>query len=94
MENTVLLLDLVEWVAQQPRPYQQVMEAWRSTCPRLTIWEYAVHAGLVKLTPGEDSTTWVRVTGQGKAFLKENERGDRFPSQAVGEPVQSLPVSS
>ena len=41
VENEALLLDLVEWVATRPRSYDEVMEGWRSSCPRLTIWEDA-----------------------------------------------------
>ena len=33
--------DLVEWVAKEPRPYSEVMAAWRTSCPRLTVWEDA-----------------------------------------------------
>jgi hypothetical protein len=42
-----LILDLVEWVAEKPRPYGEVMDAWRTSCPRLTVWEEAVDRGLV-----------------------------------------------
>ena len=42
-----LILDLVAWVARQPRPYAEVIEAWRTSCPRLTVWEDAVDRGLV-----------------------------------------------
>ncbi|MEQ8334655.1 hypothetical protein [Nisaea sp.] len=42
-----LILDLVEWVAEKPRPYDEVMDAWRTSCPRLTVWEEAVDRGLV-----------------------------------------------
>ena len=34
-----LVLDLVEWVAKEPRTYAEVMDAWRTSCPRLTVWE-------------------------------------------------------
>ncbi len=37
-----LLLDFVEWVANRPRTYAEAMEAWRTSCPRLTIWEDSV----------------------------------------------------
>jgi hypothetical protein len=49
MSSTVepLVLDLVEWVARQPRAYEDVMDAWRTSCPRLTIWEDAIDRGLV-----------------------------------------------
>ncbi len=39
MTNTLdpLILDLVEWVAREPRSYLDVMDAWRTSCPRLTV---------------------------------------------------------
>jgi hypothetical protein len=40
-----LVLDLVEWVAREPRLYSEVIETWRTSCPRLTIWEDAVDRG-------------------------------------------------
>jgi hypothetical protein len=54
-----LVLDLVEWVAKEPRPYAEVMEAWRTSCPRLTVWEEAVDRGLVLC---EGGSAGVRVT--------------------------------
>lgn len=33
-----LLRDLVQWVSRSPRPYADVMDAWRTSCPRLTIY--------------------------------------------------------
>ena len=42
-----LILDLVEWVVRAPRPYPEVMAAWRTSCPRLPVWEDAVDRGLV-----------------------------------------------
>ncbi|WP_137128324.1 hypothetical protein [Roseomonas sp. HF4] len=47
-----LVLDLVAFVADRPRPYAEVMDAWRTSCPRLTVWEDAVEAGLVVLHDG------------------------------------------
>lgn len=37
-----LILDLLEWIGSGARPYSEVMEAWRSSCPRLPAWEEAV----------------------------------------------------
>jgi hypothetical protein len=42
-----LVFDLLEWLAISPRPYAEVMEVWRTSCPRLTIWEDAVDFGFV-----------------------------------------------
>ena len=49
MEDPVeaLILDLVEWVAAAPRSQADVMDAWRTSCPRLPVWEEAVERGLV-----------------------------------------------
>jgi hypothetical protein len=47
-----LILDLVAFVAERPRPYAEVLDAWRTSCPRLTVWEDAVEAGLVVLRDG------------------------------------------
>ena len=46
-----LVLDLVEWIAREPRPYSEVIETWRTSCPRLTIWEDAVDRGFVTRQP-------------------------------------------
>ena len=46
-----LVLDLVEWIAREPRPYSEVIETWRTSCPRLTIWEDAVDRGYVARRP-------------------------------------------
>jgi hypothetical protein len=54
-----LVLDLVEWIAREPRLYAEVIETWRTSCPRLTIWEDAVDrgyaaAGRGRRRPGRD----------------------------------------
>ena len=68
-----LVLDLVEWVAKQPRPYAEMLDAWRTSCPRLTVWEDAIDRGLVKRTPSEGGTIIV-VTEPGRRFLREHKR--------------------
>jgi hypothetical protein len=39
---TPLILDFLAWLEATPRPYTEVMDVWRTACPRLTIWEDAV----------------------------------------------------
>jgi hypothetical protein len=46
-----LIRDLVAWVAEEPRPYAEVLDAWRTSCPRLTVWEDASDRGLVERRP-------------------------------------------
>ncbi|HLZ83352.1 MAG TPA: hypothetical protein VKQ54_07265 [Caulobacteraceae bacterium] len=43
-----LILDFLEWLAKAPRPYAEVMETWRTSCPRLTVWEDATELGYVE----------------------------------------------
>ena len=43
-----LTLQLLEWVAARPRMYDEALEAWRTSCPRLSVWEDAVIGGFVE----------------------------------------------
>ncbi len=62
-----LIFDLVEWVGKEPRTYAQVMDAWRTSCPRLTGWEEALERGyVVRRANG------VAVTDAGRAFLQQH----------------------
>ena len=76
MSNTLdpLVLDLVEWVAKEPRPYAQVIDAWRTSCPRLTVWEEACDRGLVTRKPTDGQGTMVQVTRSGTRFLRAHQR--------------------
>ena len=51
LEN--LTLEFLDWVARRPRTYADAMEAWRTSCPRLTVWEDALVAGLIRVEHGE-----------------------------------------
>ena len=42
-----LILDLLEWLAARERSYDEVMDAWRTSCPKLPVWEDASDRGLV-----------------------------------------------
>ena len=63
-----LIFDLVEWVAKAPRTHAEVMNAWRTSCPRLTVWEDAVDRGLVERKTSADGAIVV-VTARGKKLL-------------------------
>ena len=69
-----LVLDLVEWVAAEPRPYREVIEAWRTSCPRLTIWEDAVDRGYVARQPALGAGVRIAITEGGAKFLREHGR--------------------
>ncbi len=61
-----LVLDLLESIGSEPRPYAEVMEAWRTSCPRLPVWEEANLRGLVESTRGQQ----VRLTAKGRQMLR------------------------
>ena len=71
MSSTIepLVLDLVDWVAREPRPYAEVMDAWRTSCPRLTVWEDAVDRGLVERVRNGDGELLVKVTAKGRELV-------------------------
>ena len=64
-----LTLQLLEWISDRPRRYADVVEAWRSTCPRLSIWEDACIEGLIDC---DDSPAHiVTITDKGRRMLEE-----------------------
>ena len=69
-----LILDFLEWLAAGPRPYQEVMEAWRTSCPRLTVWEDALDRGLIVRRPAVDGPASVALTDAGAALLRCDHR--------------------
>lgn len=75
IDNRDLLLDLVEWIGEGPKPYDEVMAAWRTSCPRLQIWEDAVDHGFVSRRHAGPEGSLVDVTDKGFAFLRANGRG-------------------
>jgi len=65
-QNAALTRQLLEWIAAAPRAYGDALEAWRSSCPRHTIWEDALEAGLVEIA--RDGR--VTVSEAGRALLR------------------------
>lgn len=78
MVANALMLQFLAWVSERPRTRADVLEAWRSTCPRLSIWEDATIDGLVCI-----DNKCVTLTPSGRAVL-EQEWSATF-STALGE---------
>jgi len=78
-----LVLDLVEWVAREPRTHADVMDAWRTSCPRLQVWEDAQELGLVTRAWDARQGAIVRVTPDGLRAL--SRAGRSVPLTAVAE---------
>jgi hypothetical protein len=68
-----LRVQLLKWIVQQPRTYGETMDAWRSTCPRLSVWEDAVADGLVRVRHGPSMLeARVTLTARGRQAIKES----------------------
>ena len=65
-----LVRDLVIWVAAKPRPYAEVIEAWRTSCPRLTVWEDAIDRGYVERCAVDGKGVYVVATDVGLEFIR------------------------
>jgi hypothetical protein len=64
-----LIVDLLEWIGPAGRPYAEVMEAWRTSCPRLPVWEEANTQGFVDLRHETGSPAMVVLTSRGHEHL-------------------------
>jgi hypothetical protein len=59
-------LELLAWIAERPRTYPETIDVWKSSCPRLTVWEDALSDGLVRVERGN-----VLLTAAGSEQLAE-----------------------
>jgi hypothetical protein len=65
-----LMLEFLSWVVSRPRTYDEAMDAWRSTCPRHTVWEDALIDGLIQVAGGgARHQSEVSLTPRGQAIL-------------------------
>jgi hypothetical protein len=68
-----LTLQMLAWLAERPRTYAETMEAWRTSCPRLSIWEDALADRLVRVVPIEgfvgQRRSGVVLTPEGRSLL-------------------------
>jgi hypothetical protein len=71
-----LILDLLEWIGTESRPYAEVMDAWRTSCPRLPVWEDANERGFIERRHEEGIGVFISVTARGRQHLATH-RGQR-----------------
>ena len=70
--SSVLMLELLAWIAARPRTYGETMEAWRTSCPRMPTWEDAIDGGLIQVLRSVGvgmNESAVRLTPLGQAVL-------------------------
>ena len=79
MSDTVdpLVLDLLEWIGPGARPYSEVLDAWRTSCPRLPVWEEANARGFLdrRHEPGREAL--VAVSDISRAHLQAHRAAPR-----------------
>jgi hypothetical protein len=63
------MVQFLTWVADRPRTYRQAMDAWRTSCPRLSVWEDAILDELIRIGNGKDRA--VSLTARGRAALEK-----------------------
>jgi len=78
-----LVLDLLEWMGPKPRPYTEVLEAWRTSCPRLPVWEEANDRGFVTRHSGSGRGGLVSVSPAGWDHLREHRPAGGAPTRFV-----------
>jgi hypothetical protein len=61
---TPLICDFLEWLDREPRSHADVMDVWRTSCPRLPVWEEATDNGYVARRGQQ-----VELTDRGRIFL-------------------------
>src|SRR5580704_7871177 len=89
-----LIVDLLAWLSARERSYEETMAAWRTSCPRLPVWEDANDLGLVRLENAGGGSV-VRVTPAGSELLRARrhmlmgcELEFRLPSATPHEKIQ------
>ncbi|PYY16154.1 MAG: hypothetical protein DMG60_15860 [Acidobacteria bacterium] len=63
-----LIVDFLAWLARGERSYEEAMEAWRTSCPKLPVWEEVNDRGFVE-RENAFGRSIVRITQSGLAHL-------------------------
>jgi hypothetical protein len=71
---SLLMTEFLTWISARPRSYADAMEAWRSSCPRDTVWENALMGGLIQINQGDRlDQCEVTLTERGRAVLEKTK---------------------
>ena len=66
---TLIMVQFLDWVASRPRTYAEAMDAWRTSCPRLSVWEDAVLGELIRVGGSDAGGAEVTLTSRGHVVL-------------------------
>ena len=74
---SALIIELLEWLTARPRTYGETMEAWRTSCPRMPVWEDARDSGLIQVVRSDGggiNGSAVRLTALCRAVLESGTK--------------------
>jgi len=77
-----LIVDLLEWLAVRDRSYEEVMDAWRTSCPKLPVWEDANDRGLL-MSVAVGGSAVIRPTAMGLVLLGKHRPEQKKAFTAV-----------
>src|SRR3974390_2037522 len=77
---SLIMIQFLSWVADRPRSYAETMDAWRTSCPRLSVWEDAVIADLVRLE--SEGGRAVKLTDRGATVLRQAQNRELVTARA------------
>jgi hypothetical protein len=80
-----LTVQLLEWISNHPRTYAEALDVWRTSCPRLSIWEDACIGGLIDCEPGSGIVSVSR-KGQMALRLRSQQHSDDSPAHENIDP--------
>ena len=66
-----LILDLLEWIGPSGRSYTEGIDAWRTSCPRLPVWEEANAQGFINQRHESGRGTLVTLSDRGLEHLRK-----------------------
>lgn len=85
MNHDAPTLQLLAWIAEESRTYAETIDVWKTSCPRLAVWEDALADALVRVDRGR-----VVLTSAGSALLR---RPGAAPVRGAGPYESAVPAA-
>jgi hypothetical protein len=89
---SLIMIQFLSWLADRPRSYTETMDAWRTSCPRLSVWEDAIIADLVRIE--NDRGRAVRLTERGVGLLRQAQHQAAAAGSAQSERAGELALGT
>jgi hypothetical protein len=71
--QAALTAQMLQWIAAGKHSYGEVLDVWKTSCPRLSVWEDACIDGLVDCTSGQSGIVYL--TEKGRRFMTQHAHG-------------------